>query len=50
MTYTDENDQLHTGMVEKVTTAGGMPTLTVGGVDGIDPSTIIAGRLGDGRS
>ena len=40
VTYTDEDDQLHTGVVEKVTTAGGKPSLTVGGVDGIDPATI----------
>ena len=40
VTYTDESDQIHTGVVEKVTTAGGVPTLTVGGVDGITLSTI----------
>jgi flagellar basal-body rod modification protein FlgD len=40
VSYVDENDQIHTGKVDKVTTAGGVPTLTVDGVDGIDPSTI----------
>jgi flagellar basal-body rod modification protein FlgD len=40
VTYTDESDQIHTGVVEKITTAGGVPTLTVGGVDGITLSTI----------
>jgi flagellar basal-body rod modification protein FlgD len=40
VTYTDDNDQIHTGVVQKVTTAGGTPSLTVDGVDGIDPATI----------
>jgi flagellar basal-body rod modification protein FlgD len=40
VTYTHESDQIHTGVVEKITTAGGVPTLTVGGVDGITLSTI----------
>jgi len=40
VTYLDENDQLHTGKVDKVTTAGGKPLLTVDGVDGVDPKTI----------
>jgi flagellar basal-body rod modification protein FlgD len=40
VSYVDENDQIHTGKVDKVTTAGGVPTLTVDGVDGVDPSTI----------
>jgi len=40
VSYVDANDQIHTGVVEKVTTAGGTPSLTVAGVDGIDPSTI----------
>jgi flagellar basal-body rod modification protein FlgD len=40
VTYTDANDVSHTGVVEKVTTAGGSPTLTVAGIDGIDPATI----------
>ena len=40
VSYTDENDLSHTGVVQKVTTAGGIPSLTVDGVDGIDPATI----------
>ena len=40
VSYVDENDEIQTGTVDKVTTAGGKPTLTVNGVDGIDPSTI----------
>ena len=40
VSYVDENDEIHTGKVDKVTTAGGKPTLTVDGVDGIDPATI----------
>jgi flagellar basal-body rod modification protein FlgD len=40
VTYTDDNDISHTGVVEKVTTAGGSPSLTVAGIDGIDPATI----------
>jgi flagellar basal-body rod modification protein FlgD len=40
VTYTDESDQTHTGVVEKVTTAGGVPSLTVSGVDGITLPTI----------
>jgi flagellar basal-body rod modification protein FlgD len=40
VSYVDDNDQIHTGKVEKVTTAGGKPLLTVDGVAGIDPSTI----------
>jgi flagellar basal-body rod modification protein FlgD len=40
VTYVDENDLPHTGVVQKVTTAGGSPSLTVDGVDGIDPATI----------
>jgi flagellar basal-body rod modification protein FlgD len=40
VTYVDENDLPHTGVVQKVTTAGGTPSLTVDGVDGIDPATI----------
>jgi flagellar basal-body rod modification protein FlgD len=40
VSYVDANDEIHTGIVEKVTTAGGTPSLTVAGVDGIDPSTI----------
>ncbi len=40
VTYVDANDEIHTGVVEKVTTTDGKPTLTVSGVDGVDPSTI----------
>jgi flagellar basal-body rod modification protein FlgD len=40
VSWVDENDQIHTGKVDKVTTAGGKPSLTVDGVDGVDPSTI----------
>src|SRR5918992_1531082 len=40
VTWTDENDETHTGVVEKVTTAGGVPSLTVSGTDGVTLSTI----------
>ena len=40
VSYVDENDEIKTGVVEKVSTAGGTPSLTVDGVDGIEPSTI----------
>jgi flagellar basal-body rod modification protein FlgD len=40
VTYTDESDQIHTGKVEKVTTTDGKPSLTVAGIDGVDPATI----------
>lgn len=40
VTWTDENDESHTGVVEKVTTAGGSPSLTVAGVDGVTLSNI----------
>jgi flagellar basal-body rod modification protein FlgD len=40
VTYVDSNDVTHTGTVEKVTTTDGKPSLTVAGVDGVDPSTI----------
>jgi flagellar basal-body rod modification protein FlgD len=40
VTYTDANDQIHTGIVEKVTTQDGKPYLTVAGTDGVDPATI----------
>jgi flagellar basal-body rod modification protein FlgD len=40
VSYVDENDVIHTGKVDKVTTAGGKPSLTVAGVDGVDPATI----------
>lgn len=40
VTWADESDQVHTGVVEKVTTKDGVPSLTVAGIDGVDPSTI----------
>ena len=40
VSYVDGNDEIHTGTVEKVTTTDGKPSLTVAGVDGVDPSTI----------
>ncbi len=40
VSYVDENDQIQTGTVDKVTTAGGKPSLTVDGVGGVDPATI----------
>src|SRR5919109_772293 len=40
VTYTDANDEIHTGIVEKVTTQDGKPFLTVAGTDGVDPATI----------
>ena len=40
ISYVDANDEIQTGKVDKVTTAGGKPMLTVDGVDGIDPATI----------
>jgi flagellar basal-body rod modification protein FlgD len=40
VTYVDSSDVTHTGTVEKVSTVDGKPSLTVAGVDGVDPSTI----------
>jgi flagellar basal-body rod modification protein FlgD len=40
VTWMDENDVSHTGTVEKVTTAGGKPILTVSGTEGVDPAAI----------
>jgi flagellar basal-body rod modification protein FlgD len=41
VTYLDANDQLQSGKVERVATSkDGVSTITVGGVAGIDPSTI----------
>jgi flagellar basal-body rod modification protein FlgD len=40
VTWTDEADVSHTGVVEKVTTAGGTPSLTVGGTDGVELANI----------
>jgi flagellar basal-body rod modification protein FlgD len=40
VTWLDENDVSHTGTVEKISTAGGQPVLTVSGTEGVDPATI----------
>jgi flagellar basal-body rod modification protein FlgD len=40
VTYQGTDRVPHTGVVEKVTTAGGKPLLTVDGVDSVDPATI----------
>jgi flagellar basal-body rod modification protein FlgD len=40
VTYTDKDGAEHTGAVEKVSTRDGKPSLTVGGTDGVDPSSI----------
>jgi flagellar basal-body rod modification protein FlgD len=40
VTWVDGNDVSHTGRVESVKTTDGVPSLTVGGVDGVDPSSI----------
>jgi flagellar basal-body rod modification protein FlgD len=40
VTYVGANDEIHTGTVEKVTTTDGKPSLTVAGIDGVDPATI----------
>jgi flagellar basal-body rod modification protein FlgD len=40
VTYVDENDVIHTGKVEKVSTSDGKPFLTVDGTSGVDPATI----------
>jgi flagellar basal-body rod modification protein FlgD len=40
VTYDDANGAAHTGTVEKISTKGGSPALTVSGTDGIDPSSI----------
>jgi flagellar basal-body rod modification protein FlgD len=40
VTYVGADEQTHTGTVEKVTTVDGKPSLTVAGVDGVDPATI----------
>jgi len=42
VTYIDSSDQLKTGKVEKVATSkDGVSTITVAGLAGVDPSTII---------
>jgi len=40
VTYVDASDEIHTGTVEKVSTVDGKPSLTVAGIDGVDPATI----------
>ena len=40
VTYKDKDGAEHTGTVEKVSTKDGKPSLTVGGTDGVDPSSI----------
>ena len=40
VTYKDKDGAEHTGAVEKVATKDGKPSLTVGGTDGVDPSSI----------
>ena len=40
VTYVGDDDQIHTGKVEKVSTADGKPFLTVDGITGVDPATI----------
>jgi flagellar basal-body rod modification protein FlgD len=40
VTWMDEHDASHTGVVEKVTQRDGLPVLTVSGTEGVDPSAI----------
>ena len=40
VTYVDETGAVKTGTVEKVTQSDGSPVLTVGGTEGVDPTTI----------
>ena len=40
VTYQDKDGAEHTGAVEKVSTKDGKPSLTVGGTEGVDPSSI----------
>ena len=40
VTWTDAEDAVHSGVVQKVSTVDGKPSLTVGGTDGVDPSSI----------
>ena len=40
VTYKGTDGAEHTGAVEKVSTKDGKPSLTVGGADGVDPSSI----------
>ena len=40
VTYLDADKQPQTGKVDRVTTTDGKPALTVGGIDGVDPSSV----------
>ena len=40
VTYKDKDGAEYTGAVEKVSTKDGKPSLTVGGTEGVDPSSI----------
>src|SRR3954453_6954987 len=40
VSYVDDADVTHSGVVEKVVNADGATTLTVGGVDGIAPASV----------
>jgi flagellar basal-body rod modification protein FlgD len=40
VTWVDKDKVEHTGKVEKVSTKDGKPSLTVGGTEGVDPSSI----------
>jgi flagellar basal-body rod modification protein FlgD len=40
VTWTDEAEATHTGVVEKVSQQDGKPVLTVSGTEGVDPTTI----------
>jgi flagellar basal-body rod modification protein FlgD len=40
VTWTDDQKAVHTGLVEKVSTTDGAPSLTVAGTEGVDPSSI----------
>ena len=40
VTWIDTADVSHTGVVEKVTTAGGVPSLTVSGTEGVELGSI----------
>ena len=40
VTWIDETDVTHTGVVEKVSQQDGKPVLTVSGTEGVDPTTI----------
>ena len=40
VSYLDADKQPQTGKVDRVTTTDGKPALTVGGIDGVDPSSV----------